>query len=418
MQRVLRRWLADDAGGIVTTVALAAPVLAVMVAGAVDLAAVQSSRKAAQDAVDAAALNVALQLGVADAIGIPARAEQLIRTQLAEEGGSGLSYEVKTTVDEVANTVAVSLTGMRPSFFMNILPPGGWRFQVGATAGALRRQPLCVLSTGEDNSNRIDMKDSSQLNAPGCFVQSNGDIKVAGSAALIAGTAQASGNATGPIMPAPQIGGPAIADPFASMSIKPDGMACTPNDRLPPGGPAGPGGPKDTTPLTVPPGVHCGDIHVGKDQSVTLLAGEHYFLQGKLTLDDNADLQGKDVVLIFDKQSDFDFKDNARVSLEGRTSGLFAGFVLATTRENNHEFGISSSSAAKFLGTIYVPNATLRIDGAGNKVANESAWTVIVAKSLKLQGSPKLVVNSNYGGSAVPVPGGVGPRSGSVTLVR
>ena len=76
------------------------------------------------------------------------------------------------------------------------------------------------------------------------------------------------------------------------------------------------------------------------------------------------------------------------------------------------------NGAAKFLGTIYVPSATLKIDGAGNKIANESAWTVIVAKAVKLQGSPKLVVNSNYGGSTVPVPGGVGPRSGSVTLVK
>lgn len=291
-------------------------------------------------------------------------------------------------------------------------------FRVGATAGALRRQPLCVLSSGTDNVNKIELKDSVEMSTPGCFVQSNGDIKVEGAAAISAGTVQASGLATGRISRSPQIGGPEVADPFASMSIRPDGMSCTPGDKLPPGTTAGPGGPKDTVPLIVPAGVHCGDIHVGKDQSVTLLPGEHYFLQGKLTLDDNPSLSGADVVLIFDKQSDFDFKDNANVALEGRKSGSFAGFVLATTRDNNHEFDISSSSAAKFLGTIYVPSATLRIDGAGNRVANESAWNVIVAKAIKLQGSPKLVVNSNCSSSTVPVPGGVGPQSGSVTLVR
>jgi hypothetical protein len=51
------------------------------------------------------------------------------------------------------------------------------------------------------------------------------------------------------------------------------------------------------------------------------------------------------------------------------------------------------------------------VSGQGNEVADESAWTVILAKSLQLTGSARLVVNAEYGASPVPVPKGVGPLS-------
>ena len=57
----------------------------------------------------------------------------------------------------------------------------------------------------------------------------------------------------------------------------------------------------------------------------------------------------------------------------------------------------------------------------GNKVADQSAWTVIVAQAIQMSGSPNLVVNANYASSSVPVPGGVGSNytsGGKVTLSK
>ena len=53
-------------------------------------------------------------------------------------------------------------------------------------------------------------------------------------------------------------------------------------------------------------------------------------------------------------------------------------------------------------------------------MADQSAWTVVVAKGLQLQGSPNLVINANYAGSNVPVPAGAGNNyhSGQVTLSK
>ena len=69
------------------------------------------------------------------------------------------------------------------------------------------------------------------------------------------------------------------------------------------------------------------------------------------------------------------------------------------------------------LGVIYIPSARLVVRGTAD-VARESAWTVIVAKGLRLDGSPSLFINANYGASDVPVPSGVGPRAGGARLIN
>ena len=60
---------------------------------------------------------------------------------------------------------------------------------------------------------------------------------------------------------------------------------------------------------------------------------------------------------------------------------------------------------------LALTNEGLLVTGGDNKVADQSAWTVIVAKSIEMHGGPNLVVNANYGGSPVPVPKGVGPAT-------
>ena len=57
---------------------------------------------------------------------------------------------------------------------------------------------------------------------------------------------------------------------------------------------------------------------------------------------------------------------------------------------------------------MYIPNATLQVSGS-DRVADQSAWTVIVARAIQLNGSANLVINHNYAGSTGPVPTAVGP---------
>jgi hypothetical protein len=124
--------------------------------------------------------------------------------------------------------------------------------------------------------------------------------------------------------------------------------------------------------------------------------------------------------LIFDKDATFNFTDTSSINMSGAQTGTYAGFVILTTRDNSNAFSISSNNARRLEGAVYIPSATLNVTGTSNNVADQSAWTVVVAKSLQLTGSPNLVINANYSASTVPVPAGVGSNyvSGRVALTK
>jgi Flp pilus assembly protein TadG len=396
--RMLRRLAGDRRGNVVTTFALAAPVIAILVLGAVDLASVSSDKSNLQEVADSAALMAAKQMGVADNGGLAERVKSVIAGQLAEMDGR-LSYQTAVEFNTADGLATVSITANRASFFVNLLPPGGWNFSIVSKAQRMGTTPLCVLSFGSGVGDIISLQNSAQLLAPGCMVHSNADVTVDGSAALSAGVVQASGLATGAISPDPQTDAPAIDDPFTDLTVSADGGACSPLDLV-----------GELLPIILAPGVHCGNIIALKSVQITLLPGEHIFRKGKLELKENSTLMGDNVVLVFGKDSRFHFMDNSKINLKGRRQGAYAGFVIATTRDNTNTFEISSSAARELLGTVYIPNSELRIRGQ-NRVADQSAWTVIVAKSLQLRDNPDLVINKNYSGSNVPVPDGVGPVS-------
>ncbi len=405
----LRRLLRNAAGGTAVIFAIAAPALGLLACGAIDLASVNGDRSAMQDAADATALAMAKQLGVATAAGISARAADYADAQLGPIATND-HVTVTTTIGASNGSVTVVIAGKRPSFFANMLPPGGWAISTSATASTLGQLPLCVLSSGTGSPSSLLVQNQSLLTATNCLVQSNGDIQVDSGGQLAAGLAQAAGTATGPITPAPQTGAPAISDPFATMSMTAPLLGlCSPLDLV-----------YDVGVNLVLPGTHCGNFTVRKGATVILLPGEHYFTKGNLVMEDNSTLSGSNVVLVFNTGSSFQFNDTSNITLTGRQSGTYAGFVVATTRANTNTFSISSTSARKLEGTIYVPDATLQITGTNDKVADQSAWTVIVAEAIDMVGSPNLVVNANYAASSVPVPAGVGSNysTGKVALSK
>jgi Flp pilus assembly protein TadG len=411
LDRVLHA-LSDRRGGTAVIFALITPALALLACGAIDLAAVNSDRAAMQDTADATALAMAKQLGVSTAAGIAARAQTYAAGQLGPIATND-AVSVTATIGAGNNSVTVAITGRRNSFFGNLLPPGGWRMSVQATASTLGELPLCVLSTGTSGSNNILVQNSSLLTANNCLVQSDQNIAADTGANLTAGLAQATGTASGPITPAPQSGAPVIADPFASLAINPPLLSGLCLGTLL-------GALTDGGLHTELPGTYCGDITVGANTTLYLTPGVYYFQNGTLNMQNNSTLTGTNVVLIFNDAASFNFQDNSVITLAGEESGPYAGFVILTTRTNTNTFTISSNNAKQLEGAIYVPDATLLVTGTGNSVANQSAWTVVVAQALQLQGSPNLVINANYSSSVVPVPGGVGNgyASGKVSLTR
>jgi hypothetical protein len=247
----------------------------------------------------------------------------------------------------------------------------------------------------------VSIQSSSKLTAAGCLVQSDADIAVSSSASMQASAVHSVGAAQGPISPSPITDVPAITDPFASLAIS-----------VPPctdyGIDVGNGA------QTLNAGVHCGNVQIQGSGTLTLNPGDHYFVNTQFNVEGNAKLLGSNVVLILKGSTKFQFQGNASLSFDGRQSGSYAGFVLITDRSFTDTLSISTDSAHQLHGTIYLPNASLAVSGKGNKVADQSPWTVVVAQKISTDGSANLVINSNYAGSSVPVPSGVGDITGGL----
>ncbi len=398
---------------------IALPILILLIGGGVEVAEVVKAKSQLQWNVDTAALNGARELGTDQSTATATRAQSLA-SSLAAKSTPRWTINTTARIDPPQGIVTVSQAAWRASFFGSLLPPGGWHIGVSSTAIANQKLPLCVLALQNTGStpaapagpmgapppppppaagpktNSLALHASSTVTATGCLVQSDSSIQADPGTSMTAAAVRSVGAAAGSITKAPITDAPAIADPFASVNITVP-STCSDN-----------GLKLDTGAQSLNPGVHCGDIKLKGNAVVTLNPGEHYFVNGQFDLKDSSQITGTDVVLIFKGKWKLKFGDAAFLSLEGRHSGPLAGFVLVTDRSLGGVLTISTNNARQLYGTIYLPNATLDVTGTGNKVADQSPWTVVVAMGLTTDGSANLVINSNYAGASVPVPGGVG----------
>jgi hypothetical protein len=170
--------------------------------------------------------------------------------------------------------------------------------------------------------------------------------------------------------------------------------------------------------VSISAGTYCGGLKIEKEALVFAEPGTYVFTDGKLEVKDEASLTGDYVTFYFDGDALLDFDKDTTIDLSAPKEGPLAGilFFESPAAPKGREFNIESENARRLLGTIYLPNGKLKIDTKGD-VAEESAYTVIVAEQLEVKGA-NLVINSDYGGTDVPVPEGIGPHSSMVMLDR
>ncbi|MEY4517383.1 MAG: hypothetical protein RL180_1729, partial [Pseudomonadota bacterium] len=160
---------------------------------------------------------------------------------------------------------------------------------------------------------------------------------------------------------------------------------------------------------TLKPGVYCGGVFVSGDAVVDLEPGEYIF-NGPLVVKDKATLRGDDVGLFMTGAAGvIKFMNDATIDLNGRESGAMSGLLIfddPLQKGSMRAHIVSASNARNLTGTIYIPNANFVVEPSA-LVAQDSAYTAIVAKRLIVQGGPTLVLNTNYSDTSVPVPDGI-----------
>ena len=403
--KFLGKYYHSERGNVLTTFALASIPLLLGAFAALEYLDMSGVRDHLQAAADAGALSGAQQLAIASTTGgdsaVIATATGVARQTLDNQHEKSAS-EFTASIGDARGSVTVDgEASYKP--MTGILGTQARTIRVTATAKTMQRTPLCILQT--DDSGGIHLRQTGQIRAGGCAVHANADITVSSGGLIKADLVQAVGSISGPVDPAGQDGALPIDDPFASLDLSLSSKTCQLSGPLLPillG--------KGT--MDLPPGLHCLPITVLGSGVLHLEPGDHYFF-APLIMTGNSRLEGDDVDLVFGGLNVFNFSQQATVRLTARRSGPMAGFLIATSRDNKGVFTIASGRVSQLLGTIYIPSATLVVDTGGN-VAQDSAWSVIVARSITLRQNPVLVINSNYAGSGVPVPQGVGPSKAPV----
>ena len=421
-----RRSLARcEAGNVAITFAFLLPLVLGAVASAVDYTRAATQRSKMQAAADAAAISSAreFQMALAQPEKIAKIAENYVMAALKE-------VAVNVNVDPKALTVRVRVEKTVERTIGKAL----WRDDIQVAADSTARMsnglPLCLVALDTKAVGTIKLEKNARMTAPNCLVYSNsnspqGLISV-DSAILQAGYICSAGGKVktrdSNFAPQPMTDCPVIADPLSSRR-GPTDFTCNHNGKV-----------VDGLTATLNPGVYCGGLSVTNSAQVTLNPGIYVFRDGPLTVDGGSTFKGANVGLYMKGAgANLMFAQASSISLTAPKDGPLTGILIfddpsgvaapevsgkhVKVGKSPREHSILSDDARTLLGTIYMPQGRLIVD-ATKPVADRSAYTVMVVQQLDLYEGPNLHLNTDYTGSDIPTPQGLGPYGGKVMLTN
>jgi hypothetical protein len=397
------RFFTDIGGNVVLAFSLAFPVLLGAAGLAVESAGFYNQQSRMQSVADSTALALAkeLHLFLENPQTLKAAGEDRAEALLAETGLAGYEHTTDVTLDSNQGFARVSINMATRGF----LPPEVWgenHIAVTAEARTYGQVRLCILGLNEEDGDTIRADHAAALTAPDCAIQSNSSdpsgLRTNNLSTLVSLFICTSGGYDGVgFVPPPQTDCPALEDPLELRQPPPVG-GC---DFLDFEVEAGEG--------TIMPGHYCGGLKLSNDADVIAEPGIYVISGGAFEASSNSLLRGEDVSFYFaDDAAVLAFKDEAVIELSAPREGPMAGilFYENPTAPPERNFEISSDSARKLLGTIYLPRGRFRV-GSGGLVGDLSEYTIIVANRIELDGGV-LIINADYAASDVPVPLGLG----------
>ncbi|WP_244936310.1 TadE/TadG family type IV pilus assembly protein [Methylobacterium currus] len=460
--------------------ALVAPLLLGMVGLGIDYASWVLQRTMLQQVADAAALAVAsdLQVSGASPHRMQSLAQSYVDSAVKVERGDGRVAVATVAVirerpggpfvparwmhGEVPPTgVRVTLTQHKRAIMSRLVTPHLTDIAVSATAEAVNSSKLCVLGLASGGIQAIQLRNSARIEADDCVVYSlspsavglsGSDRSVVTATRTCAVGGYQGGHAN--FRPLPVTGCPTLKDPLAGRPAPPVG-SCIANDLAL----------TDGT-YTLSPGTYCGGLSIGGGAEVTLRPGIYVMKDGPLVVGPPGQrteveticrppsltlgfvtavalinickqainvrtrgyMKGDGVGFYFTGNIAWPkvrtmqpllLQPNSVVELTAPRDGDMAGLLFFEDRAApvGRSFEVLSNSARRLVGTIYLPRGTFSVQ-TNQVVADQSEYTAIVANQIFLSNSPRLVINTRYSATDVPVPKGLGPRSGSVGLAN
>lgn len=420
LERV-RDFARSTTGQMAVIAGLSLPVLMMGVGIAVDYGSMIRQRTTLQALADAAAVAGAREIALANSdeshiVSVASTyANQTGTPTVASQSAVGFEVGAKVIDDftAVQVTITQSWTPMFAHFFSDDVTP----VRVTSTARVAASYKLCVLGLEEVKDETIYLDRRAKISATQCTVYSNStgssSIRVDSQARMTASEICSAGGVRGSLSafdPAPVLDCPQLPDPLADRPPPPVGGCNYNNVRI--------HDDDDDDRIRLNPGVYCGGLEISGEARVSLRPGIYVIKDGPFRVKDRGSVEGDYVgFYLVGDAAIFEFTSGTKVRLTGPKQGSMAGLLFFEDRNapalRRHR--IQSNDARLLLGTMYLPKGRLLVD-SDTPVADQSAYTAIVARKLELLAGPDLVLNSDYHRTDVPVPKGL--VGGRVVLTK
>ncbi|HEX2257664.1 MAG TPA: TadG family pilus assembly protein [Afifellaceae bacterium] len=414
--------LCHDENGAVAVIAGAAIAAAVgLAAFTVDLSNAYSVQSRLQNAADAAALAAAQKLGTSEEEALA------LALEFAQKNVSSTDGAVTSKADVVFGQYDLAtrtfMPGAQPynavrvwtrrtsssgnavnTYFGGIF--GVDSIDVDAEAVAVLTRPVaCVYALQAFGTNTFEATGSGAVRVPNCGIQVDSPEEPAmatGGAASIAGKriCAPGGYAGRKITPTPETECALDPDPLAGLPEPPRPSNCDrENETI-------------SNPMVLLPGKYCGEIRITSGAQVTLSPGTYYFEAANFVVDGSASMEGDEVLLFFDKDSEFSLTASNLLRLTAPTTGKWRGISIFQSRQGSttRSGTITGDRELHIGGTIYTPKLDLYMTG------NSSLHTTmevgyVIANTFAFNGSSEAILDMH--GSAIPT-----AFAGSVSLVK
>jgi Flp pilus assembly protein TadG len=400
-------FLGNCRGGTALAFALGVPALMAAVGVASDYATMTLKRAELQAAADAGALAGAKEMALAQAG--PRTAEEVAqsyaKTQLASRE-ENLTILVK--VDKASGLVNVRVVEEWTPIFSEYIGADMTPVSASATAKLTGSANICVLTLHASADRAFALDTGASISAPDCGLYSNSTsekgMKFSGNTKITSNLVCSAGGVDytpGHVDPEPTTDCPQIADPLAGRP-PPSVGACV-NVAMP-----------IKVNSMLRPGHYCSGIKIVGKGNVTFEPGDYIVEGGEFLIAGQGAVIGHDVgFYLKGPDAVLKFAGNSVVEFSGRSEGNMAGMVFFEDRDAplGREHRIATLLTRELTGTIYLPRGRLLIDPKA-KVGDQSAYTAIIAYTLELRDGPELMLNADYGASAVPVPAGLNLNRG------
>jgi Flp pilus assembly protein TadG len=411
----IRGALRDDRGGVAVTLALSILPLLGCVALAVDVATWYSARTQLQSIADGAAIASAreLRIGHASHAQVTEAARRYALSAVQYGANNAVGADVTATVSPGRSEVTVAISSEVSPLFSRLITSALVTVAVEATARLSGTIPVCMVGIDASAGKTVHLTDKAELTAADCGIYSNssnsGGVVLEGNSRVLAARICSAGGYTNngsSAVPTPQGDCPSLGDPLeqrgeALSKLNPcTGASSSHQYRF-------------NGSQTLGPASYCNGIVIGSSAEVTFQPGIYYVGGQGLVVDSGARLTGQNVSFHFKgKDAQFYLGPNTSINLSATKEGPMAGilFFEDPSASKGNRFRISSNDARNLLGTIYLPKGDLLIDSE-RAIAGDSAYTVIVARRIAMTNGPKLILNTDYSATDVPVPEGVGPNA-------